>query len=100
MDRVLTSSRERFLMPEVAARDDFIKREAAKLKPGSHVLDAGAGSSKYREFFAHCRYETQDFCQYKGPTVEYLQPVDYVCDILAIPLANESLDAIVCTEVF
>ena len=75
------------------------KAEAAKLKPGSHVLDAGAGASKYRPFFSHCRYMTQDFCNYEGPLVKYLQPVDYVCDITRIPLADGTLDAILCTEV-
>ncbi len=64
------------------------------------MLDAGAGASKYRPFFAHCRYETQDFCQYKGELVKYLQPIDHVCDITNIPLPDASLDAIICTEVF
>jgi SAM-dependent methyltransferase len=99
MDRLLTTSKERFHQPEPYARDQFIKACAEKLPAGSWVLDAGAGSSKYRPFFAHCRYETQDFCQYQGPLVRYLAPITYVCDITRIPLPNGSLDAIVCTEV-
>jgi len=87
-------------MPEVAARDDFIREEAKKIPAGSWVLDVGAGSSKYRQFFTHCRYETQDFCQYEGPTVKYLEPITYVCDAVAIPLPSNSIDAILCTEVF
>lgn len=87
-------------MPEVAARDDFVRREAARLPKGSWVLDAGAGASKYRPYFDHCKYQTQDFCQYAGPLVKYLQPIDYVCEITAIPLPGASLDAILCTEVF
>ena len=63
------------------------------------MLDAGAGASKYRQAFAHCRYETQDFCQYQGKLVNYLQPIDYVCEITKIPLADRSLDAVLCTEV-
>jgi SAM-dependent methyltransferase len=63
------------------------------------VLDAGAGASKYRPFFAHCRYETQDFCQYQGKLVKYLQPIDYVSDITEIPLPDGCLDGILCTEV-
>lgn len=99
MDKLVTTARERFWSPEAQARDQFIKRHAEEMPPGSWVLDAGAGASKYRGFFAHCRYQTQDFCQYRGPMVQYLQPIDYVCDITAIPLADRSLDAIVCTEV-
>jgi SAM-dependent methyltransferase len=100
VDKLLTTAHERFWNPEAYARDSWIQAQARKLAPGSHVLDAGAGASKYRPFFAHCRYETQDFCQYKGELVQYLEPITYVCDITSIPLPDASLDAILCTEVF
>lgn len=99
MDKLVETRKERFWNPEAWQRDQWIKDHAAKLPQGSRVLDAGAGASKYRPYFSHCRYETQDFCQYKGPLVKYLQPVDYVCDITQIPVANASFDSIVCTEV-
>jgi len=99
MDKLVTTRGEKFWCPDALARDEFIKAQAETLPPGSRVLDAGAGASKYRPFFAHCRYETQDFCQYNGSLVKYLQPIDYVCDISRIPLADGCLDAIVCTEV-
>lgn len=86
-------------MPEAWVRDQWVKREADKLPPASRVLDAGAGASKYSPFFAHCRYETQDFCQYQGELVKYLKPIDYVCDITKIPVEDSSFDAILCTEV-
>jgi SAM-dependent methyltransferase len=100
MDKLVDTNRERFWFPEALARDQWVRTHAARLKPGSHVLDAGAGSSKYRPLFAHCRYETQDFCAYKGPLVSYLQPIDYVCDITKIPIPDGALDAILCAEVF
>ncbi len=99
MDKLVTTPRERLWNLEALARDRWIQQQAAQLAPGSRVLDAGAGASKYRPMFKHCRYETQDFCQYQGELVKYLQPIDYVCDITAIPLPDASLDAIVCTEV-
>lgn len=99
MDKLVETEKERFWHPEAWARDQWVKAQASKLAPGSHVLDAGAGASKYRPFFSHCRYETQDFCQYEGPLVQYLQPIDYVCEITRIPLPDGSLDAILCTEV-
>jgi len=99
MDKIVTTAAERFWNPDAHARDQFIRLEAAKLPPGSRVLDAGAGASKYRLFFAHCRYETQDFCQYQGPLVKYLNPIDHICDITWIPLPDACVDAIVCTEV-
>ena len=99
MDRLATEPRDRLWYYEPWVRDQWLKSEAAALPAGSWVLDAGAGASKYRPYFAHCRYETQDFCQYHGPLVQYVQPIQYVCDIIAIPLPDRSLDAIVCTEV-
>jgi SAM-dependent methyltransferase len=57
------------------------------------------GASKYRPFFP-IAVPNQDFCQYQGTAVRYLEPIDYVCDITRIPLPDGSLDAIVCTEVF
>ena len=100
MDKLITTAHERFWNPEAYARDAWIREQAAALPPGSKVLDAGAGASKYRPFFSHCEYRTQDFCQYQGELVKYAQAIDYVSEITAIPLPDQSLDAIVCTEVF
>jgi SAM-dependent methyltransferase len=100
VDKLITTAREQRLYPEAYARDLWVREQGARLAPGSRVLDAGAGASKYRPFFAHCHYETQDFCKYEGPLVQYTQPVTHVCDITAIPLPDASLDAILCTEVF
>lgn len=99
MDKLVETSKERFWHPEAWERDQWVRAQAASLPAGSRVLDAGAGASKYRSFFAHCKYETQDFCQYQGPLVQYLQPIDYVCEITKIPVPDNSLDAILCTEV-
>lgn len=99
MDRLANRPSDRIWHYEPWVRDPWVKAEAAKLPPGSWVLDAGAGASKYRPFFSHCRYETQDFCQYTGTLVQYVEPINYVCDIVAIPLPDGCLDAVLCTEV-
>ena len=82
-------------------RDRWVAEQAAMLPAGSRVLDVGAGFCRYRALFAHCEYETHDFCQ--------LQPgqfgqkgygtIDYVSDILSIPVPAASFDVILCTEV-
>ncbi|MBM3824638.1 MAG: class I SAM-dependent methyltransferase [Verrucomicrobia bacterium] len=99
MDRLMTEAGDRFWHPEPFARDRWVEAQAGTVAAGSWVLDAGAGASKYRPFFKHCRYQTQDFCQYEGDLVKYLEPVDYVCDIASIPIETGRLDAILCTEV-
>jgi SAM-dependent methyltransferase len=99
MDKLVETDAEQVWNPEAWVRDQWVKAQAAQLPAGDRVLDAGAGASKYRPFFAHCRYETQDFCRYEGPLVKYEQPIDYVCEITEIPLPAASLGAILCTEV-
>lgn len=100
LDKLVETKKERFWNAEAWQRDQWVKNEASQLPSGSRVLDAGAGACKYRPFFSHCRYETQDFCQYEGALVKYLQPIDHVCDITRMPMADGTFDAIVCTEVF
>ena len=99
MDRLATTRHDYVWAYEPFMRDAWVKAQAARVPKGNWVLDAGAGASKYRHYFSHCRYETQDFCQYNGNLVKYLEPIDYVCEIAHIPLPTQSLDAILCTEV-
>jgi SAM-dependent methyltransferase len=98
MDR-LTTAQDRLWSYEPYVRDQWVQDLARALPSGTRVLDAGAGASKYRPFFQHCRYETQDFCQYEGALVQYLQPIDHVCEITKLPVADATFDVILCTEV-
>lgn len=82
-------------------RDRWVAQQAARLAPGARVLDMGAGSCPYRTLFAHCRYETQDFARLDGGQLLHggYGKIDYQCDIAAVPAADASFDAILCTEV-
>jgi SAM-dependent methyltransferase len=74
------------------ATEDFIVKTARKeIKSGSIILDAGAGVLKYKKYFQDCIYKTQDFKQYGQ--------IDYVSDIIDIPVEDKSFDVIICTEV-
>jgi SAM-dependent methyltransferase len=83
------------------SRDKWVADRASSVASGSRVLDVGAGTAPYRNLFAHCRYETQDFARYdgyKGPEGQYAD-IDYVSDITAIPVPDATFDVILCTEV-
>ena len=83
-------------------RDRWMHKRAGELSEGLHVLDVGAGSCPYRSFFSHCIYKTQDFSTLPKDQLTGhagYGKIDYVSDILSIPVADESFDVIVCTEV-
>jgi len=80
-------------------RDQWVAEQDRKIPSGARVLDAGAGTCKYKPLFAHCDYKSQDFTQYKGYENSY-GTLDYVGDITNIPVPDGSFDCILCTEVF
>ena len=83
-------------------RNAWVRAKAASVPNGAHVLDIGAGTCPYRDLFAHCDYKTHDFEKYRGVklggAIEYGE-IDYVSDILNIPVEDNSFDVILCTEV-
>jgi SAM-dependent methyltransferase len=83
------------------SRDEWVADRAGSIAPGSRVLDVGAGTAPYRHLFRHCQYATQDFAQYdgyKGAEGQYAH-IDFVSDIVEIPVADATFDVILCTEV-
>ena len=82
-------------------RNAWVAKQAAQVSDGARVLDVGAGSCPYGPFFAHCRYETQDFKSLKDEQLNLGQygRIDYVCDATDIPVPNANFDVILCTEV-
>ncbi|HUT60390.1 MAG TPA: methyltransferase domain-containing protein [Phycisphaerae bacterium] len=86
-------------------RDQWVADVAARLPPGSRVLDLGAGPGRYRQRFGHCEYKAQDAAEYKGQPEGVTQQqwtygkLDYICDAAALPVPDASFDVILCTEV-
>lgn len=89
------------------ARHRWVREALKRVPAGSRLLDAGAGTQRYRPDCAHLRYVSQDFAQYNGAgdgvglqtgTFDYGK-LDLVCDITRVPEADGSFDAILCTEV-
>ncbi len=89
-------------------RREWVKKELSKIEAGKSILDAGAGEQQYRVFCEHLKYVSQDFCQYDGTgNGQSMQTgtwdttkIDIVGDIWDIDVADNSFDAVLCTEVF
>lgn len=93
-------------------RDDFVRSELRKLPDHSLILDAGAGSQRYRNDCKHLDYRTQDLGEYTRDQKQQLGdhganersdyefgPLDYTGNIWQIGERNDTFDAILCTEV-
>jgi SAM-dependent methyltransferase len=83
-------------------RDNWMKYQSCKIPEGSKVLDVGAGGCPHRKLFSHCQYFTQDFVQLSDNQIQDqlgYGRIDFVSDILDIPVESESFDAVLCTEV-
>ena len=75
---------------------EFLGNAAASLSPGSKILDVGSGDAPYRELFAEHVYLT---CDWAGSQYRPDRKPDYVAPADDLPLADEALDAVVCTQV-
>jgi SAM-dependent methyltransferase len=90
-----------------STRVKWIEETLKKIPAGSTLLDAGAGECQFKKFCGHLNYVSQDFAQYDGTGGTGLQTgtwdnskLDIISDITDIPRADQSFDAIMCTEVF
>lgn len=90
-------------------RNQWVIDQISKIPEGKTLLDAGAGEQKYRPFCSHLKYIAQDFGKFipNETSVGLSQDIswDYTginitCDIVDMPLEDESVDTVLCTEVF
>lgn len=91
----------------IETRVKWLEAALAKIPAGLTILDAGAGESQFKKFCSHLNYISQDFGKYEGTGDTGLQmgswdnsQLDIVSDITSIPLQDNFVDAIMCTEVF
>ena len=82
-------------------RDAWMTKQANNISNGSKVLDIGAGGCPHREKFNHCEYFTQDFVQLSDSQIQNQEgygQIDFVSDILNIPVPDKSYDVILILE--
>lgn len=90
-----------------AERDEWISAELKRIPANKKILDAGAGTLKWKSACSHLQYVSQDFDQYDGSgDGRGLQKgqwdtskVDIISDIVNIPVADGEFDVILCSEV-
>ncbi len=100
------------LMPHVGRdneepREKWLEAMLGKVSDNSRILDAGAGTQRYRRYCKHLDYVSQDFAEYDGKgDAAALQTGDFdygnldlISDITAIPEPDASFDVIMCIEV-
>lgn len=89
-------------------RDKWIIRKLKEIPNDLTLLDAGAGNMIYKEYCDHLNYISQDFGEYDDLDFEeglqvkgwHSKKVDIISDIVSIPLEDNSIDVILCSEVF
>lgn len=88
-------------------RQAWLKKTLAGIPAGYRILDAGAGELRNKPLCSHLDYVSQDMGVYDGTgDGTGLQSGRWntdgnllLCDIVAIPEADHSFDAILCSEV-
>ncbi len=75
---------------------EFVMEVAAATKPGTTVLDLGAGDAPYRELFAHTSYLTSDWEEsvHAGG-----RRADIVAPGSALPIESSGVGLVLCTQV-
>ena len=74
----------------------FVSEVAERLPPGSRIVDVGAGSAPYRELFDHADYVTVDWAESQH---EEARSSDIIASAQALPVSDESFDAVLMTQV-
>jgi SAM-dependent methyltransferase len=75
----------------------FVRHEAKNIEPGRSILDVGAGELRYKKYFNHCDYTSNDLCV--GDREWYFDDIDIKSSIYDIPVDSASFDYILCTQV-
>lgn len=82
--------------PSRVRLEAFVRRAAQNTPAGCMVLDAGAGEGFYKTFFDAAIYHATDF----GKVEKAYGHLHFISDLKMIPIADQSYDVVICTQVF
>lgn len=88
-------------------RDEWVSNKIVTLPANTTILDVGAGMMPYKSYCESLDYISQDLCEYNSEQDNIglkdknwkISNIDIVSDLFNIPLENNSIDTILCTEV-
>ena len=76
---------------------NFVKKNALRIKPHEKIIDIGAGELRYKKYFDHCGYASQDLGV--GDREWFFGAIDIKSSVYHIPVPEKSFDYILCTQV-
>jgi SAM-dependent methyltransferase len=90
LKRLIPVGLYRRLDPFEAAIQQFVSHVSRDIPPGSCVLDAGAGESRFKPLFSHTNYIGIDFAQ--GDASWDYSKLDVIASLEQLPLENATVD--------
>lgn len=75
----------------------FVRRVSSLIKRGERIIDVGAGELKYRHYFGHCDYVSNDLGV--GDAEWVYRNIDIVSPADRIPVEAACFDHVLCTQV-
>jgi SAM-dependent methyltransferase len=75
----------------------FVRRAASETRSDQSIIDIGAGELKYKRYFAHCKYFSNDLCV--GDSDWNYTGIDIVSSAYELPVEHDKFDSILCIQV-
>jgi SAM-dependent methyltransferase len=75
----------------------FVSQAASDTTAEQRLLDVGAGELKYKSYFTHCHYFSNDLCV--GDADWNYGGIDIVSSVYEMPVDDASFDRVLCIQV-
>lgn len=75
----------------------FVKKSSEKIKSNDKIIDIGAGELRYKKYFEHSSYVSQDLCIGDGDW--FFDDIDIKSSVYNIPVSEKCFNYVLCTQV-